>query len=94
MTISEKAFTASYDALAIAAHPDDAESQIGGTLALLGDAQQRILLVDLTAGEPAKFAEPGVRAQQATAPTRILGALRLALPPDRTACSWTLSTCA
>jgi N-acetylglucosamine malate deacetylase 1 len=70
----------SYDALVIAAHADDAESQMGGTLALLADAGQRILLVDLTAGEPTEFAEPGVRARQAAEAARILGVDRLTLP--------------
>lgn len=37
----------SYYALVIAAHPDDAEAQMGGTLAKLADTGQRILLVDL-----------------------------------------------
>ena len=54
-----------YDALVIAAHPDDAETQMGGTLPKLTDRGQRILLVDLTDGEPTEFAEPGIRAQQA-----------------------------
>lgn len=49
----------SYDALVIAAHPDDAETQMGGTLAKLSDQGQRILLVDLTDGEPTEFAEAG-----------------------------------
>lgn len=70
----------SYDALVIAAHADDAETQMGGTLALLADAGQRILLVDLTAGEPTEFAEPGVRAQQAKEAARILGVERVTLP--------------
>ena len=48
-----------YDTLVIAAHPDDAETQMGGTLAKLADQGQRILLVDLTDGEPTEFAEPG-----------------------------------
>ncbi len=69
----------SYDALVISAHPDDAESQMGGTLAKLSDAGQRILLVDLTDGEPTEFAEPGVRAQQATEAAHILGVERLSL---------------
>lgn len=55
----------SYDALVIAAHPDDAETQMGGTVAKLADRGQRILLVDLTDGEPTEFAEVGIRAQQA-----------------------------
>lgn len=69
----------SYDALVIAAHPDDAETQMGGTLATLADHGQRILLVDLTDGEPTAFAEPGRRAQQAEEAARILGVARLSL---------------
>ncbi len=69
----------SYEALVISAHPDDAESQMGGTLAKLSDKGQRILLVDLTDGEPTEFAEPGVRAQQATEAAHILGVERLSL---------------
>jgi N-acetylglucosamine malate deacetylase 1 len=61
-----------YDALVIAAHPDDAETQMGGTLARLADAGQRILLIDLTDGEPTEFAEIGVRARQAMAAAEIL----------------------
>jgi LmbE family N-acetylglucosaminyl deacetylase len=33
----------SYDALVIAPHPDDAETQMGGTLVKLTDRGQRIL---------------------------------------------------
>jgi LmbE family N-acetylglucosaminyl deacetylase len=68
-----------YDALIIAAHPDDAETQMGGTIALLTDAGQRVLLVDLVAGEPTAFAERGVRAAQAKRAAAILGAERLTL---------------
>jgi LmbE family N-acetylglucosaminyl deacetylase len=53
----------SYDAVVISTHSDDAESQMGGTLALLSDKGQRILIVDLTDGEPTEFAEPGIRAR-------------------------------
>lgn len=69
----------SYDALAIAPHPDDAETQMGGTLAKLADRGLRILIVDLTDGEPAEFAEPGVRAAQAAEAARILGVDRMTL---------------
>jgi LmbE family N-acetylglucosaminyl deacetylase len=68
-----------YDALAIAPHPDDAETQMGGTLAKLADQGQRILVVDLTAGEPTEFAETGVRARQAADAARILGVDRVGL---------------
>lgn len=69
-----------FDALVIAAHPDDAESQMGGTLARLSDAGQRVLLLDLTEGEPTEFAAPGVRAGQAHEAARILGVERVTLP--------------
>ena len=69
----------SYDSLVIAAHPDDAETQMGGTLAKLSEKGQRILLVDLTDGEPTEFAKPGIRAQQADEAARILGVERISL---------------
>lgn len=68
-----------YDALVIAAHPDDAEAQMGGTLAKLTRAGHRVLLVDLTDGEPTEFADPGVRRQQASEAAGILGVDRLTL---------------
>ena len=68
-----------YDTLVISAHPDDAESQMGGTLVKLSKKGQRVLLVDLTDGEPTEFAERGVRAQQAGEAARILGVERLSL---------------
>jgi len=68
-----------YDALVISAHPDDAESQMGGTLAKLSEKGQRVLLVDLTDGEPTEFAERGVRAQQADEAARMLGVERFSL---------------
>jgi N-acetylglucosamine malate deacetylase 1 len=70
---------AGYDALVIAAHPDDAETQMGGTLAKLSNAGQRILLVDLTDGDPTEFAVAGVRARQAAEAARILGVDRCTL---------------
>ena len=52
---------------------------MGGTLAKLSDKGQRILLVDLTDGEPTEFAQAGVRAKQADEAARILGVERLSL---------------
>jgi len=69
----------SYHALVISAHPDDAESQMGGTLAKLSDQGLRLLLVDLTDGEPTEFAAAGVRGRQADEAARILGVERLTL---------------
>lgn len=68
-----------YDALVVAAHPDDAEAQMGGTLAKLAHKGQRILLVDLSDGEPTEYAERGVRARQAAEAARILGVERICL---------------
>lgn len=68
-----------YDILVVSAHPDDAEVQMGGTLAALTDQGQRALLVDLCDGEPSDFAEPGVRAEQARHAAAHLGVDRLFL---------------
>ena len=69
----------SYDLLIIAAHPDDAEVQMGATLAKLTRAGQRALIVDLCDGEPADFAPPGTRREQALRAARLLGADRVFL---------------
>jgi N-acetylglucosamine malate deacetylase 1 len=63
----------------ITAHPDDAETQMGGTLAKLADRGQQILLVDLTEGEPSDFAPRSERGRQAGEAARILGVERLTL---------------
>jgi LmbE family N-acetylglucosaminyl deacetylase len=68
-----------YDALVVSAHPDDAEVQMGGTIARLTDAGLRVLLVDLCDGEPSDFAAPGVRVAQARRAAAILGADRVFL---------------
>ncbi len=68
-----------YDLMIVAAHPDDAEVQMGGTIAKLTRAGQRALIVDLCDGEPADYAPPGARREQAQRAARILGADRLIL---------------
>src|SRR5512146_1732623 len=68
-----------YDFLVIAAHPDDAEVQMGGTIAKLTQAGQRALIVDLCDGEPADYAPPGTRREQAICAAKILGADRVFL---------------
>jgi LmbE family N-acetylglucosaminyl deacetylase len=68
-----------YDVIVISAHPDDAEAQMDGTLAMLSDKGQRVLLIDLTEGEPTEFAQAGIRAQQANEAARLLGVERLSL---------------
>ncbi len=69
----------SYDLLIVAAHPDDAEVQMGGTIAKLNQAGHRALIVDLCDGEPADYAAPGTRREQALRAAQILGADRVFL---------------
>ena len=68
-----------YDLLIIAAHPDDAEVQMGGTIAKLTQSGLRTLIVDLCDGEPADYTAPGTRRDQALRAARILGADRVFL---------------
>jgi LmbE family N-acetylglucosaminyl deacetylase len=68
-----------YDMLVIAAHPDDAEVQMGGTIAKLTRAGHRILIVDLCDGEPADYAPLGTRREQALRAANNLGADRVFL---------------
>ncbi len=63
-----------YDALVFAAHPDDAEVQMGGTIAKLTEQGLDVLIVNLCDGEPADYAEAGVRAEHAQRAAAILGA--------------------
>jgi LmbE family N-acetylglucosaminyl deacetylase len=68
-----------YDLMIVAAHPDDAEVQMGGTLAKLVQSGLRALIVDLCDGEPADYAAPGTRRTQALSAAKILGADRVFL---------------
>ena len=68
--------------LVVAAHPDDAEIGMGGTLASLSRAGYRVVVVDLTDGEPTPFGSVPVRAAEASEAAAILGFEReqLSLP--------------
>jgi N-acetylglucosamine malate deacetylase 1 len=68
-----------YDFMIITAHPDDAEVQMGGTIAKLTASGQRALIIDLCNGEPTDFAAPGIRREQALRAAKILGADRVFL---------------
>jgi N-acetylglucosamine malate deacetylase 1 len=61
------------DALVIAAHPDDAEIGVGGTLAMLSAAGKKSAIVDLTDGEPTPHGSPEIRAKESIKATEILG---------------------
>lgn len=61
------------DYLVIAAHPDDAELGMGGTIALLLSQGQRVGILDLTDGEPTPHGTPEIRRGETEAASSILG---------------------
>ena len=60
------------DYLVIAAHPDDAELCLGGTIATLKSGGARVGVLDLTNGEPTPFGSPEIRARETAAATAVL----------------------
>jgi bacillithiol biosynthesis deacetylase BshB1 len=58
--------------LVIAAHPDDAELGLGGTIATLKNQGARVGVLDLTNGEPTPFGTPEIRARETSAATAAL----------------------
>ena len=62
------------DLLAIAAHPDDVELTCGGTLIKMAERGYRTGILDLTAGEMGTRGTPQIRAKEAAASAKILGA--------------------
>jgi bacillithiol biosynthesis deacetylase BshB1 len=76
----------SLDILAVAAHPDDAELVMGGTIARETSAGRRLGIVDLTRGESGSRGSPEARLEEAQEAARILGVAHresLALPDAR-----------
>jgi N-acetylglucosamine malate deacetylase 1 len=69
----------SVDVIAFGAHPDDLEVSMGGTASKLVAAGLRVLFVDLTDGEPARYAPAGIRRENAARAAGILGVDRLIL---------------
>lgn len=60
------------DVLAIAAHPDDAEIGVGGTLVCCHRQKLRVGVLDLTSGEPTPHGSPSIRAAETSAATKAL----------------------
>ncbi len=61
------------DVLAVGAHPDDVEINVGGTLLALKALGHKTAIVDLTRGELASRGTPEIRAEEAAEAARILG---------------------
>ena len=61
------------DYLVVAAHPDDAELSLGGTMALLLSQGKRVGVLDLTDGEPTPHGSPEIRRRETEAATAVLG---------------------
>jgi N-acetylglucosamine malate deacetylase 1 len=57
----------------IAPHPDDAEIGMGGTIAALTSAGSRVVVIDLTDGEPTPHGSREIRQKETAEATRILG---------------------
>ena len=58
--------------LVVGPHPDDQELGMGGTIARLADQGHRVLLLDMTNGEPTPYGDPVTRAGEAKAAATIL----------------------
>ncbi len=61
------------DVIAFGTHPDDAEIGCGGTLIKLADEGKRVAVVDLVRGEMGTRGSAEIRAQEASASSKILG---------------------
>lgn len=60
--------------LVVGPHPDDQELGMGGTVALLAAQGHRVLLLDMTDGEPTPHGSPEIRAKEAAEAARTLSA--------------------
>ena len=61
------------DLLVVAAHPDDAEISVGGTMLRFRKDGGRVGVLDLTNGEPTPNGTPEKRAAEATQAAKVLG---------------------
>lgn len=70
--------------LVVGPHPDDQELGMGGTIAKFASQGHRVLLLDLTNGEPTPYGDPETRAAEAKKAAEILGVDRRTLDlPNR-----------
>lgn len=65
-------------------HPDDQELGMGGTIALLAQQGHKVLLLDMTNGEPTPHGSTEIRAREAAHAAQILGVQRIGIDlPNR-----------
>ena len=65
--------------LVVGPHPDDQELAMGGTILRLAAEGHRVLLLDLTDGEPTPHGSPEIRARESAKAAEILGVERMML---------------
>lgn len=53
--------------LVVGPHPDDQELGMGGTIAMLAAEGHRVVILDMTSGEPTPYGDPATRAKEAAA---------------------------
>jgi len=58
--------------LVVGPHPDDQELGMGGTIAKLASLGHRVVLLDVTDGEPTPFGDPRTRAEEAARACAVL----------------------
>ena len=63
----------------LAAHPDDAELAMGGTIALLLSQGHAVTIIDATDGEPTPYGDATTRMKEAAQAAEILGCVRINL---------------
>lgn len=68
--------------LVVGPHPDDQELGMGGAIARFASQGHRVILLDITDGEPTPHGSPEIRAREAAEAARILGVERLMLGAD------------
>jgi LmbE family N-acetylglucosaminyl deacetylase len=59
--------------LVVAPHQDDAEIGMGGTIIALRNRGVRVVILDLSDGEPTPFGSVEIRAKETSAASKILG---------------------
>lgn len=62
--------------LVVGPHPDDQELGMGGTIARLANQGHKLLLLDMTNGEPTPHGSPEIRQRESAAAAQILGVPR------------------